>query len=265
MFSGLFAALPAFAEGANYAVDIVENATAAGQQAYSPSPLSINTGDSVTWINQDSLIHTASSTTTAGNPDRRFDSKIIAPHRQFTFTFTNPGIYDYFCMLHPTMSGLIIVNGDPTSAPAPAPSDNSNNTGAPGSTSDNNNESTSNTTRPPEPVPNFQIIATSLSKAKNTSFTIKNSSTGGADVSAYEFVVILPDDTTIKTVKAPRGWSGEVIDNTVDFSTDGKPLVVGAKMGFRIYSPTPITDFDWQVYGEDGDILQEGSATAKVK
>jgi len=76
---------------------------------YNPSSLNIETNQVVLWNNVDSVAHTV----TSGTPDvgvlPDFDSKIIAGGEKFSFKFENQGIFDYFCTLHPWMTGTISV------------------------------------------------------------------------------------------------------------------------------------------------------------
>lgn len=77
---------------------------------YSPNPLIVSRGDTVTWTNKDSLRHTVVSGIPTGDvAGTIFDSKIIQSGQTFKFTFTNTGTYDYFCVLHPWIQGQIIV------------------------------------------------------------------------------------------------------------------------------------------------------------
>ena len=75
---------------------------------YIPSLVEINAGDSVTWQNQDVAFHSVTSGTYE-NPDGLFDSGHLDPYQSFTLTFDNTGEYDYFCTLHPWMSGKVQV------------------------------------------------------------------------------------------------------------------------------------------------------------
>ncbi|MEM4134183.1 MAG: cupredoxin family copper-binding protein [Candidatus Micrarchaeia archaeon] len=70
--------------------------------AFSPQVIEINVGESVTWINQDSVFHTATASGV-------FDSGMLGNGEQFTFTFTNIGEFDYICRPHPYMKGKVIV------------------------------------------------------------------------------------------------------------------------------------------------------------
>ncbi|MCV0413141.1 plastocyanin/azurin family copper-binding protein [Nitrosarchaeum sp.] len=76
---------------------------------YIPSKISIKSGDSVTWLNEDAAFHSVTSGY-YGNQSGLFDSEYLDPEEYFTFIFENPGIYDYFCTLHPWMKGQVIAN-----------------------------------------------------------------------------------------------------------------------------------------------------------
>lgn len=73
--------------------------------AFSPDPVEINAGESITWTNQDSVPHTATAT------DRSvLQSGTLNQGDSFTQQFDTPGTYDYFCEFHANMKGTIIVN-----------------------------------------------------------------------------------------------------------------------------------------------------------
>jgi hypothetical protein len=57
----------------------------------------------VTWINGDDIPHTVTSS------GKVFKSKTLDTEDKFSFTFTTPGSYEYFCSLHPHMTGAIVV------------------------------------------------------------------------------------------------------------------------------------------------------------
>ena len=72
---------------------------------FSPAKLTIAAGTKVTWINHDDVPHTA----TAKGKSHAFDSNPLDTDEKFTFTFTTAGTYDYYCKVHPHMTGTIIV------------------------------------------------------------------------------------------------------------------------------------------------------------
>ncbi|MER5174629.1 MAG: multicopper oxidase domain-containing protein [Candidatus Nitrosocosmicus sp.] len=94
-------------------ISIVKGATTLNDKAYSPNPLKIKVGSTITWINKDNTIHTVSSGK-PNSPDagQLFDSgltSLIMPSKSFSHKFTNPGEFSYFCKLHPNMVGTIEV------------------------------------------------------------------------------------------------------------------------------------------------------------
>lgn len=71
---------------------------------YSPSPYTIKVGATVTWVNKDATTHTVTSSGVT-----LFDSGNLAPGATYSFTFTQPGTYQYYCTIHPWMKGTIVV------------------------------------------------------------------------------------------------------------------------------------------------------------
>ena len=70
---------------------------------FNAQQVTVKAGDTVTWVNHDDIPHTVTSTTMA------FRSKAMDTDDKFSFTFTTPGSYAYFCSLHPHMTGTIVV------------------------------------------------------------------------------------------------------------------------------------------------------------
>ena len=89
----LFAATPARAEDVVVKID---NFT------FGPQEVKVKSGTTVTWTNQDDIPHTVVS-------PNNFRSKPLDSEDKFSFTFTTPGTYKYFCSLHPHMTGTIVV------------------------------------------------------------------------------------------------------------------------------------------------------------
>lgn len=82
------------------AIRILENE---GNNSYSPNPSEVKVGEVVTWVNEDSAAHTATST------DGTFDSDILRRGQTYNYTFDSVGEYSYFCTLHPDMVGRVVV------------------------------------------------------------------------------------------------------------------------------------------------------------
>jgi plastocyanin len=70
---------------------------------FTPQRVTVKAGTTVTWNNEDDIPHNIVSTT------KLFRSKVLDTHDYFSFTFTTPGVYEYFCSLHPHMTGTIVV------------------------------------------------------------------------------------------------------------------------------------------------------------
>ncbi len=74
--------------------------------AFNPATLTIKPGSTVTWTNRDGVDHTIVAD--SGSP-ASFKSEALADGASFSFTFTQPGTYGYYCSIHPSMKGTIIV------------------------------------------------------------------------------------------------------------------------------------------------------------
>lgn len=81
-----------------------------GDNSYAPNPITINSGETITWYNADTVSHTATSGSD-GDPDegQLFDSDAILSKQAFTLKFDNKGTLDYYCVYHPSMVGEIVV------------------------------------------------------------------------------------------------------------------------------------------------------------
>lgn len=76
--------------------------------AFSPSSKTISTGTTIKWINKDSFAHTVTSGT-PGSPSGTFNSGNLGQNGEFSFTFNQTGTFRYFCNIHQSMTGTIIV------------------------------------------------------------------------------------------------------------------------------------------------------------
>lgn len=70
---------------------------------FGPDTLTIPVDSTVTWLNKDDVPHVIASN------DGVFRSKALDTDDKYSYTFTKPGIYEYFCSIHPKMMGKIIV------------------------------------------------------------------------------------------------------------------------------------------------------------
>jgi|SRR5271157_750107 len=71
--------------------------------SFGPAAITVSVGTTVTWINRDDIPHTVVST------EKVFKSKVLDTDEKFSYTFTKPGEYPYFCSIHPKMTGKVIV------------------------------------------------------------------------------------------------------------------------------------------------------------
>jgi amicyanin len=80
---------------------------------FNPPRVTVKAGATVTWDNGDDIPHTVTAT------KRQFNSKVLDTEQKFSFTFTTPGVYEYFCALHPHMTGTIVVEAATGSVASP--------------------------------------------------------------------------------------------------------------------------------------------------
>jgi plastocyanin len=71
--------------------------------AFTQHRIVVKAGTTVTWINDEDIPHTVASST------KLFKSNALDTKDKISFTFTTPGAYEYFCSLHPHMTGTIVV------------------------------------------------------------------------------------------------------------------------------------------------------------
>ena len=79
-------------------------------ECFIPYSISISNGDTVSWSNDDTAAHTVTSGSPSEGPDGNFDSSLIMGGSVYEFTFEQKGSYDYFCMVHPWMTGIVEIN-----------------------------------------------------------------------------------------------------------------------------------------------------------
>ncbi|MBI4143874.1 cupredoxin domain-containing protein [Candidatus Woesearchaeota archaeon] len=70
--------------------------------SFVPSRIEAGPGATITWFNEDSVLHTV-----VGN---LFSSQALEQGDPFSFTFDKPGSYDYHCSIHPEMKGTIVIH-----------------------------------------------------------------------------------------------------------------------------------------------------------
>ncbi len=81
--------------------------------AFDKETQKVSVGDTVQWVNRDAVGHTTTSNSAL------WDSGSLSQGQSFSFTFTTPGSFSYFCAIHPSMTGTIVVS-QPQGSPSPA-------------------------------------------------------------------------------------------------------------------------------------------------
>jgi plastocyanin len=69
--------------------------------AFNPAVITVGVGTTVTWTNEDQVAHQVASGS--------FNSVLLHNGESFSYKFTAAGTYDYHCLIHPSMTGKIIV------------------------------------------------------------------------------------------------------------------------------------------------------------
>jgi plastocyanin len=145
--------------------------------AYSPAAPTVSVGDTVTWTNMDTAPHTV--TVTSG--PEKFNSGNLANGESYSFTFTKPGTYAYYCAVHPDMKATVTVTGSaPTPTPTPTPTTHPMPTPTPTTTS----APTTHPTPTPTPAPTPTVKPTGTPMP----MPMPSSECTGAEVAADAFL-----------------------------------------------------------------------------
>jgi len=91
--------LPGWAQNAPSGIAVsIDNFT------FTPPSLKVKAGTTVTWTNKDDIPHGIAASDNAFTKSKALDTD-----DSYSFTFTTPGTYQYFCYIHPHMVGTIVV------------------------------------------------------------------------------------------------------------------------------------------------------------
>jgi plastocyanin len=71
--------------------------------AFSPTPITLTRGSTVTWTNLDGVAHLVTA------DDGSWGSGILGQGGSFSHIFTSPGTHPYHCAMHPFMKGTAVV------------------------------------------------------------------------------------------------------------------------------------------------------------
>lgn len=84
-------------------VDVPENGVNVDDYQFDPAVITVTAGSEVTWVNNDDFLHTVTA------DDLSFGSGALRVQATYAQTFEEPGEYDYFCGIHPSMRGKVVV------------------------------------------------------------------------------------------------------------------------------------------------------------
>jgi plastocyanin len=101
----LAAGLPSLSAAGGSVVDAAAEAVTIkiDNFAFAPPDLTVAAGATVTWKNDDGEVHKVQ------DDHKRFSSAALDTDDSFSHTFATPGVYHYFCSIHPYMVGKIVV------------------------------------------------------------------------------------------------------------------------------------------------------------
>jgi plastocyanin len=99
--------------GGAVTLNILEGSSIQGSPDYDPDELTVSAGAEVTVANQDTVLHTVTSGTGTSDPQsaQTFDSGFIGPGQSGALSLAQvpAGQYDYYCQVHPYMTGKLVV------------------------------------------------------------------------------------------------------------------------------------------------------------
>ena len=178
---------------------------------FSPDTVTVAPGTTVEWQNNDKVSHTVTSGSPSDNQTGTiFDSSLIAAGKDFTFTFNNPGTYNYFCQVHPWMTGQVIVSASAATIPS-TPSTPSTTSSMPSSMNTTNNTSTTSSTPSTPSMPSTPSTTSSMPSSMNTTNNTSTTSTSAPAVPVNSApatpATYAPTTTTTTSPSASVGYS----------------------------------------------------------
>ena len=104
IIAGAYLAMQKSGNGNNTPVG--DNPVSISNFAFSPTPINVHVGDTVTWKNNDATTHTVTSDTGSAV---QFSSGNVGQGSTYAFMFTQAGDFAYHCSIHPSMHGIVHV------------------------------------------------------------------------------------------------------------------------------------------------------------
>ena len=106
----------AFADHMKIDIDMAAGSNVPGcetnNMCYMPYNAALDIGGEAVWYNADNVSHTVTSGTDATYDGGVLDSNLVMPGGEFKHIFEEAGTYDYTCMLHPWMAGIVTVSAE---------------------------------------------------------------------------------------------------------------------------------------------------------
>jgi plastocyanin len=152
--------------------------------AFVPASTTVAVGTKVTWVNEDTVPHTV--TTTSGPAS--FDSGQVAPGASYSAIFETAGTYSYYCADHPNMKATITVTGGSTASSSPTAAPTSANPTPSASTTTTASSPTTTSASSPASTGGMTMPATATSTSSGGVLGSVGSSSGCASLSQ----VLLP-------------------------------------------------------------------------
>ena len=117
VFSVIAITPSAFADHSKVDINMAAGSSVPGceemNMCYMPYNAALDPGGEAMWNNIDTFAHTVTSGTPSGDDvGAIFDSSLVAAGGMFSHTFEEAGTYDYFCMVHPWMTGIVTVSAE---------------------------------------------------------------------------------------------------------------------------------------------------------
>ena len=168
---------------ATYTVENAQGSSTPGCEpnCFLPPTLNIAVGDMVTFSNNDTAAHTSTSGTPADGPSGAWDSSLVMMNSSYTTGALDAGEYPYYCMVHPWMTGLVIVGGSEAtpSEPEPEPEPESSTSSTSSNTVENAQGSSTPGCEPDCFIPSTITINPGESVTFSNSDTAAHTSTSG--------------------------------------------------------------------------------------
>lgn len=239
------------------------------KNCFTPDILNVMTGTKVDWKNIDGVSHTVTSgLNTDSQKGTIFDSGVIQPGNQFEFTFDNPSTYNYFCQIHPWLTGQVIVTAMTSNGSGGSISNSSGNLTRSVQNMPNQTNSALPTNATPLPVTttNTQTFPPPL-RQFNSGITIQ-------DIKCIDglHLVLKAEDNSPACVKAAtaqqlvmRGWAKSPTTGTLNSTSQGdafdKPgnILISDQFNNRVIEVNPVTkDIVWSFGSGNSSLCNPG-------